>query len=151
MGRIPVAKTGKILERIMCRSVAKTFLGRLSLQGASSSKFNSSFQAINSFDQRKSLMLATSSSSSPVQAYLPCAGLVKQLKDNLFHNWTVQQGKYLDVSCGPSPRVHEQQQQRQICWYCSMKVLDMLLAAIFHCIWQCIYGFRLKPTFLFWK
>ena len=33
-----------------CRSNAKTFLGRLSLQGAPSSKFNNSCQPINSFD-----------------------------------------------------------------------------------------------------
>ena len=56
MGRIPVAKIGMVLERGMCRSVVKAFLGRLSLQGAPSSKFNSSCQAINSFDQRKLLM-----------------------------------------------------------------------------------------------
>ena len=56
MGRIPVAKIGMVLGRGMGRSVAKTYLRQLRLQGAPSSKFNGSCQAINSFDQRKSLM-----------------------------------------------------------------------------------------------
>ena len=56
MGHSPVAKMGKVLERRMCRSVARTFLGWLNLQGTTSSKFNSSCQAINSFDKWELLM-----------------------------------------------------------------------------------------------
>ena len=40
--------------------------------------------------------------------------------------------KEVDVSCGSSPRVYQRQHQRQICWYCSRKVLDMQLVAISH-------------------
>ena len=80
MGCIPVEKIGMVLEGGMCRLVVKTILGRLILKEAPSSKFNGSYQAINSFDQWKLLMQATSASSSPVQVYLPCAGLVKKLK-----------------------------------------------------------------------
>ena len=74
MGYIPVARIGMALEQGMCRSVAKKYLGQLGFQGAPSSKFNSSCQAVNSFDQQKSLMLATSASSWPLQAYLTLLG-----------------------------------------------------------------------------
>ena len=158
MGRIPVENIGMLLKQEMCTSVTKTFLGWLSLQGASSSKFNSSFQWINSFDYRKLLMEAASASSSRVQVYLPCAELVKQfkiyyksIKENFFHNWTVQLERYLDVSCNSSPRIYEQQQWRKIYWYCFRKVLVIQPVAISRYIWQCFLGFQLKATFLFWK
>ena len=156
MGRILVEKIGMLLKRGMCRSVTKTFLGWLSLQEAFSSKSNSSFEWINSFDSRKLLMEAASASSSPVQVYLPCAELVKQfkiyyksIKENFFHNWKVQLERYFHVSCNSSPKIYEQQQRRKIYWYCFRKVLVIQPVAIFRYIWQCFLGFQLKTTFLF--
>ena len=76
----PSSKKGIPFDLGMDKSAAKIFLGLLNIQGTPSSKFNNSYHAISSLDQRKSFKNGTSASSRPVQAYFPCAGLVKHLK-----------------------------------------------------------------------
>ena len=77
---IPVAKNEILFHLGIDKSEAKTFLGLLNLEKSPSTKLNNSCHVISSLDQRMSFKNATSASSWPVQAYFPCAGLVKHLK-----------------------------------------------------------------------
>ena len=77
---IPVAKNEILFHLGIDKSEAKTFLGLLNLEKSPSTKLNNSCHVISSLDQQMSFKNATSTSSWPVQAYFPCAGLVKHLK-----------------------------------------------------------------------